>query len=485
MKRKQTVRLFGLLLTIVMLFGFAPTAFAADYDDVSDGAWYRTAVDYVTGHNLMAGTGGGNFEPETPMTRAMMVTVLHRIEGTPPVSGNGGFSDVSDSSYYTTAVAWAAANQIVAGIDGRFEPYAPLTREQFATILYRYADVKNYETSAVAAFASYTDALQISAFAETAMHWAVGRQIIQGSGSRLRPLGSVTRAQAALMFMRFMENITEEEPSESNSAGESIATEFSPTTEPEHGPALADISVKITSQGHTATFQLYDTVAAKELYEQLPLELELTNFRDAQWMFYPPQKLNVTEQEAYHDGKKGELSYYKPWGDVFLLYEDFYAGDEMHRLGVCRTGIDGIADMSGSVRIEKDESNQAEEEIKMQISIQANGNITVFELNDSQAAKELYAQLPLTIAVENYSTNEKIFYPPKKLAATKTPLADARLGTLAYYAPWGDVVMFYGSFGSASGLYELGNAVSGGEHIENMSGMIRIAKMESDELPEE
>ena len=113
----------------------------------------------------------------------------------------------------------------------------------------------------------------------------------------------------------------------------------------------------------------------------------------------------------------------------------------------------------------------------MKIIIQANGNTTVFELNNSQAAKELYEQLPLTIAVENYGNNEKIFYPPKKLHTTGTPLANAQFGTLAYYAPWGDVVIFYDSFGSASGLYELGRVISGGEHIKNMSSTIQIKKM--------
>jgi len=111
---------------------------------------------------------------------------------------------------------------------------------------------------------------------------------------------------------------------------------------------------------------------------------------------------------------------------------------------------------------------------KMKISVNANGNTTVFQLNDSRAAKDLYAQLPLNIEVEDYSHNEKIFYPPKKLATSDTPLADARAGTLAYYAPWGDVVMFYKTFGTASGLYELGHAVSGMEHIKDLSGMIKI-----------
>ncbi|MEJ2279945.1 MAG: cyclophilin-like fold protein [Candidatus Lokiarchaeota archaeon] len=113
----------------------------------------------------------------------------------------------------------------------------------------------------------------------------------------------------------------------------------------------------------------------------------------------------------------------------------------------------------------------------MQISIQVNGNSTVFELNNSQAAKDFYEQLPLTITIENYGNNEKIFYPPKKLHTADTPLANAKFGTLAYYAPWGDVVMFYDSFGSASGLYDLGNVISGGEHIKNMSGTIQIKKV--------
>ncbi|BBO74224.1 hypothetical protein DSCW_16410 [Desulfosarcina widdelii] len=244
-----------------------------------------------------------------------------------------------------------------------------------------------------------------------------------------------------------------------------------------HGLPLSEMQVKIASRGHTATFRLYDTAAAKEFYDQLPLELDLTNFRDAQWMFYPPEKLNVTAREAYHDGKKGELSYYEPWGDVFMLYKDFYAGDEMHRLGINVTGIEEIAKMSGSARIEKDEPNMPETEAVMNLSVTANGNTTVFELNNSAAAKSLYAQLPLRIEVENYGSNEKIFYPPKKLDTADTPQAAAHeTGTLAYYAPWGDVVMFYGRFGGAAGLYTLGHAVSGSEYIRGMSGTIRVVK---------
>ena len=250
-----------------------------------------------------------------------------------------------------------------------------------------------------------------------------------------------------------------------------------PVQNENHGLTLSDMQVKITAMGRTATFQLYDTIAAKEFYDQLPLKLDLTNFRDAQWMFYPSEKLSVTEHEAYHDGKKGELSYYEPWGDVFMLYKDFYAGDEMHRLGINLTGIEEIEGMSGSALIEKNELNASEAQKTMKISVKANGKTTVFELNNSPAARDLYAQLPLSTSVENYSNNEKIFYPPKKLNTTDTPQADTRTGTLAYYAPWGNVVMFYGRFGPAAGLYELGHAISGSEYIRGMSGTIQIEKV--------
>jgi hypothetical protein len=132
--------------------------------------------------------------------------------------------------------------------------------------------------------------------------------------------------------------------------------------------------------------------------------------------------------------------------------------------------------MSGIAQIENNETNTSGVQTTMKVRVTANSKTTVFELNNSQAAKDLYAQLPLSIKVENYGDNEKIFYPTRKLNTTDTPNADAKAGTLAYYAPWGDVVMFYANFGSASGLYELGYAVSGSEYIKTMTGTIQIEK---------
>ena len=102
----------------------------------------------------------------------------------------------------------------------------------------------------------------------------------------------------------------------------------------------------------------------------------------------------------------------------------------------------------------------------------------IYELNDSPAAASLAAQLPLTLEVEDYSTNEKIFYPPQELDTSDTPAAEGGAGTLAYYAPWGDVVMFYGDYSANSSLYELGEAVSGADQISRMSWSIEVAPLE-------
>lgn len=110
----------------------------------------------------------------------------------------------------------------------------------------------------------------------------------------------------------------------------------------------------------------------------------------------------------------------------------------------------------------------------MIIQVQAGDIVVAYTLNDSRAARELYNQLPLTVEAEDFSTNEKIFYPPEALDVTGAPPADGGKGSLCYYAPWGDVVMFYDHFTSGGGLYALGEAVSGQDDIEKLSGTIEI-----------
>lgn len=134
----------------------------------------------------------------------------------------------------------------------------------------------------------------------------------------------------------------------------------------------------------------------------------------------------------------------------------------------------GLSQPQETTSIEMEESNVETN----QISVTCGDTQVVYELNDSPAAQSLLSQLPLTVAVEDFSTNEKVFYPPQELDTTDTPLAVGGAGTLAYYAPWGDVVLFYDSFSANGSLYELGEAVSGVENIGQMSGTITVETVE-------
>lgn len=127
-----------------------------------------------------------------------------------------------------------------------------------------------------------------------------------------------------------------------------------------------------------------------------------------------------------------------------------------------------------STSTSSDETYQPENVTEMLIQVSDGKNIITFRLNDSKAAKNLYDQLPLSLEVENYSNNEKIFYPPQSLDVSDAPKAGGEVGTLAYYAPWADVVMFFGSYSPNSNLYELGQAVSGSEQIQSLEGTITI-----------
>lgn len=176
--------------------------------DVNSGAWYYDAVSFVYNKGIMNGVTSTTFEPNSTLTRGMVVTMLWRMAGEPYVSG-GSFSDVASGRYYSTAVAWAAKNGIVDGYSSTvFGVNDPVTREQFATILYRYAKYMGYSTTG-SSLTGYYDANSVSSWARDAMGWAVKNGIITGSGnSRLNPTGTASRAEVAQMFMSFYEFTT-------------------------------------------------------------------------------------------------------------------------------------------------------------------------------------------------------------------------------------------------------------------------------------
>ena len=178
--------------------------------DVDTDDWYYEAAKYVYEAGMMNGVDSTSFGPNANTTRGMIVAVLYRLEGSPAVSGSS-FTDVAAGQYYADAVAWAAANEIVEGYDeNTFAPADAVTREQLASILYRYAQFKGYDTTqggmAIREFSDYT---AISQWATEAMTWAINAELINGNeNSALIPQGKATRAEVATMLMRFVTNLT-------------------------------------------------------------------------------------------------------------------------------------------------------------------------------------------------------------------------------------------------------------------------------------
>ena len=180
---------------------------AMPFTDVKEGDWFYEEVLYAYENGLMNGVGDNRFAPNSATTRGMLVTILYRLEGEPAVTGEAGFDDVGDT-WYTDAVIWAAANDIVNGIgDNQFGPENTLTREQLVTMLYRYAQNKGYDVTASADLSGYPDAGQIQSWAQEAMTWAVAEGIVEGMDGNLNPAGHATRAQIATILMRFCEGV--------------------------------------------------------------------------------------------------------------------------------------------------------------------------------------------------------------------------------------------------------------------------------------
>lgn len=180
--------------------------------DVTEDKWYYDAVAYVYQQGIMVGMSETTFEPNTTVNRAQVVQMLYNLEGQPQVSGDSGFSDIRDGQWYAKAVAWASANDVVAGYeDGTFRPTRAVTREEFAQILYNYAKCKGYGLSASADLGKFPDAGQVSSWAETALSWANGNGLINGhDDGRLDPKGSTIRAQAASILMNFDKGFAQE-----------------------------------------------------------------------------------------------------------------------------------------------------------------------------------------------------------------------------------------------------------------------------------
>ena len=171
------------------------------FTDIDQSAWYHDGVHYMIENGMMNGVGDGMFEPNGSVTRAMLVTILYRQASSPKVTGDNPFEDVAPGKYYTDAVIWAFQNGIVNGTTPTtFEPEEPVTREQIATILYRREGAPEVKQD----LSAFVDTDQVSNYAHAAMQWAVAEGVIKGDGNRLNAKGDATRAEIATMLMRYL-----------------------------------------------------------------------------------------------------------------------------------------------------------------------------------------------------------------------------------------------------------------------------------------
>ena len=184
---------------------FAPAQLP--FTDVTEANWYYDEVYYVWANGLMQGTSATTFGPNVDTTRAMVVTILWRLEGEPASGYDMDYSDVAGGAWYAGAVRWATEHGIVNGSEGQFYPGGTVTREQLAAMLYRYAQYKGYDLTAGGDLSGFADAGAVSGWAETSLEWAVSQSLIQGSANQIDPTGSAIRAQLAAILMRFCENL--------------------------------------------------------------------------------------------------------------------------------------------------------------------------------------------------------------------------------------------------------------------------------------
>lgn len=504
-------RILSILLATILYrqAGSPVTAQDDHFSDVETGSWYSSAAAWASANGIISGYSDGRFGPNDTVTREQIATILWRAAGTPAAGQGVAFADEgSISPFATQAVDWARGNGIINGKEGnRFDPKGNATRAEVAAILHRYlgsdssTGVPLPEDGAPQVYMT-TD---ISAEGLMTVYRALG---VSPDGNHVAVKLSTGEPGSNYLKPALIQDLVREVNGtivECNTAygGSRANTAMHYQVAEDHGyTAIADVdimdedgSIALPLSGGTnlsenyvgTHFSDYDYFVVISHFKGHSMagfggaiknsSIGIASAQGKSWIHS-----DATDGQTFAD--QGSIASYASPAVAWARAQGIVSGKSGNRFDpngmATRAETAVMLQRYGTLGIPtappSDEPNLTPPS-SLRIQVQAGTHTIQFELNDSPAAKSLYDQLPLTIAVQDYSDNEKIFYPPQKLDTTDAIGAEGPAGTLAYFAPWGDVVMYYSSCGPYGGLYELGHAVSGGEQIENLSGTLQITQI--------
>ena len=450
-------RLFLLLLTLALALSLFPAAQAVgSFSDVSADAAYAPAVEWCREQGLMDGVSADRFDPEGTLTRAMLAAVLYRAAGTPAVTASVNFSDVQAGSWYADAVLWASGGGLLQGYGGGlFGPNDPVSVEMLDLVMARYRGEAPVWTGDPARAVPATRAQVAAALYENLGGEAAGEEPTQGGKILVAYFSATgtTRGTAEQVQAATGGDLFEIVPAEPYSSADLNYNNSSSRSQVEQRDTAARPAISGTVEGMDS----YDVV-----FLGYPI-----------WNGRPPRIIS-TFLEGYDFTGKTIVPFCTSGSSGF-------SDSGLHELASGAQWLEGrrLNGMSQDAVTQWVEGLQlnVEEGTGMRMTVTSGDATIVFALNDSPAARSLAAQLPLTLDVQPFSSNEQTFYPPTALDTSGTPdITSAQAGTLAYYAPWKDVVMFYGSFsgGGRGVLFELGKAVEGADAIRELGGTITV-----------
>lgn len=287
---KTSKRAAAYLLAAAILTASATAAAAASgtgFSDVADDAWYADAVEYVRDNGLMRGISATTFEPDGTMTRAMLATTLYRAAGNPTVSGSDSFTDTADGAWYADAVLWASQQGVVSGYGNNlFGTNDPVTREQIAAILWRYAGSPGADGGQ-----NFADKSDISAYAGQAVDWARANGIVNGvNGNRFLPQSNTTRAQVAMILYNYLTMAAAEEPEQPTGAPRILVAYFSATGNTERvANTIAEVTGGDLFEITPADPYTDDDLNWTDENSRVVCEYENPDARDTELVMYTPE----------------------------------------------------------------------------------------------------------------------------------------------------------------------------------------------------